>query len=120
MASALTIVSLAKFSVGVADVGFEAADQSNGNSAANDGFTFLIIANADASSKTCTVTAVANNKNYNTAITKALTVAAGDTGIMGPFPESIFSTSLAISWDADTSTTIAAISVQDAARTPTC
>lgn len=116
--TALTVTSPAQYSAGLAAVGYESADQANGNSAANDGATFLLVNNGDSSSHVLTVTAVAGPANYNTALTKTLTVAAAGTGIAGPYPVEIFSNSLLIDWDSDSSVTVAAISVLSALQTP--
>lgn len=116
--TSLTVTSLAQYSVGLADIAAESADQSNGNDAANDGSTYLDVINGSGGNVTCTITAVAGVANYNEAFTKALTVAAGNTGRMGPFPTRHFGDTLLIDWDTDTSITVAAVSHQDAERTP--
>lgn len=116
--TAWSVTSLAQYSVGVADAGFEAADQTNGNTFTNNGRTVLVIANADASPTTCTVTAVAGVRTYNEALTKAVTVTAGTTGVMGPFPTQVFGTAPTFAWTNDTSITVAAVDLAAALDTP--
>lgn len=112
--TALTLVTGAAYGVGIADIAAEAADQSNGNSVANDGNTRLDIINGSGGNVVCTITAIASPATFNSALTKTLTVATTDTGRMGPFPTRIFGPTLLIDWSTDTSITVAAV-----AETPT-
>lgn len=117
MASSLALVTASAFGEGVADVGFEAVDQGNGNTVANDGRTRVLINNGSGGNVTCTVTAVAGPSTFNEAFTKSLTVAAGDIGMMGPFPTAQFGNTIELSWDTGTSITVAVI---NETPTPRC
>lgn len=107
--TALSTVTAAAYGAGVADASFESADQSNGNSVANDGRTDLIITNGSGGNLTVTATMEANKHTANNATTKTLTISNGDTGVMGPFPVKHYTTTLAIDWSTDTSVTVAAV-----------
>ncbi len=110
--TALTTVSTATFSEGVADVGFEAADQSNGNSFTNTGSELLIVNNGSGGNVTITVTAFANRATFNEAWTKTLLVATTDVGLIGPFPTDKFNQAdetVYVDWDTDTSITVAVL-----------
>lgn len=107
--TALSTVSAAAYGLGVADISAESADQSNGNSVANDGRTVLIITNGSGADLDVTATMAANKHTANNATTKVQTIANGDTGFMGPFPTKLYTTTLAIDWESDTSVTVAAV-----------
>lgn len=107
--TSLTVVTTAGYGEGIADIGYEAADQANGNDFVNTGAERLTINNASGGNVTCTVTVPASGETFNEAGTKAITVAAAGTGSLGPFPPRIYGSPVVISWDVDTSITIATV-----------
>lgn len=82
----------------------------------NDGKTYFKITNGDGSSHTVTIV---GQKTLPTgaSATKAIAVAAGVTKLIGPFPVGIYNTDganeVAVTYDAVTSVTVGAFSVND-------
>jgi hypothetical protein len=111
--TSLTVVKTAAYGAGVADVGFEAVDQPNGNVVDNrSGRLRLLIANASAGTVTCTVKTKAGPLSVGEVVSKTLTVAAAKTGFMGPFDPSIYEQAdgtVLVDWDVGTSITVAAV-----------
>ena len=114
--TALTVSDAQPFGEGLADVGFEAVDNANGNSIPADGRTRLVVSNASGGNLTITVTAPANSRTANEGLTKTQTVANGDTAYMGPFRPDVFGQPSGadagltlIDWSTGTSVTCAAI-----------
>lgn len=79
---------------GVAFTG-AAPDATNGNAMPNNGRQFLLYKNGDASSHTVTINAYPKGDTPNglTVSDLVVTVAAGATKLIGPFPPSIFNNS---------------------------
>lgn len=76
---------------GVAFVG-AAPDATNGNALPNNGRQMLVYKNADSGSHTVTIKAYPNGGAPDglTVSDKVVTIAAGATEIIGPFPPSIY------------------------------
>lgn len=95
------------------------AAASGGDVVANDGNIILHVKNGDASSHTVTVTAQVTSKEFEgfgsaTFSNAAVSIAAGGSKFIGPFPIKTFNNSsgnIAIGYDAVTSVTIAALKV---------
>lgn len=96
-----------------------AAASSGGDVVANDGNIILHVKNGDASSHTVTTTAQVTSKEFEgfgsaTFSNSAVSIAAGGEKFIGPFPIKTFNNTagnIAITYDAVTSVTIAAIKV---------
>lgn len=95
----------------------EQAATSGGDTAVNDGNTYLVVKNGDASSHTITVTPTLSTLTMPgvgqvTVSTSATAVAAGKEAIIGPFAPSAWNNangSISITYDAVTSVTIGAV-----------
>lgn len=101
-------------SLGKEDLTFQAADQANGMTMENDGRTFLIIKNDDASPKQVTVNSVADDNNRLGDLVQS--VAASAIGIIYPSRGGIFNQKGAtdfgltqVDFDADTSLSLVAV-----------
>lgn len=92
------------------------AASSAGDKFDNDGKTFFKLTNGDASSHTATFVGQ-KNLPLDVSADQAVTVPAGETWIIGPFPVGIFNTDGAneveVTYDAVTSVTVGAFSVND-------
>lgn len=86
-----------------------AADTVNGNSVTNDGSVLLIADNTDTASHTVTI-ALPGKVDGQTVASRTVTIAAGTTSILGPYPPQYYGSSLAITCDAAT-VTLAAVHV---------
>lgn len=86
------------------------AAAGGGDSFPNTGREYLQVTNGDVSSKTVTINSVqACNQGFDHDL--VVTVAAGDTKLIGPFPVRRFSSTVAVSYSAVTSVTVAVIKV---------
>jgi len=72
-----------------------AVDSANGNSFANSGNQFFEIKGATAS---CTLTFAFPNTVDGQAVTKPITIASTDDKFFGPFPVSIYGSTVQMSW----------------------
>lgn len=109
--TAITIQTLPTTGAGDTDLAFTAADATNDMSFANDGKTLFFVKNASASPVTATVVSVADE--YGRTGDLAFVVAAGKTGVCGPFrPQGIWNQSTGlvhVDFAADTDITVAAL-----------
>ena len=116
-ATSLTIVTAADFADGVADVGYEAADQSNTNDFANTGKEILLVDNASGGNCLITFPSVPASKfTINDVLTKtpdATTIANGKVAMYGPFTTAIYGGTVTIGYSTDTSVTVAVVTMPD-------
>jgi hypothetical protein len=115
--TAFTKVTTAGFGEGIVDAGYEAVDQPNGNKWTNTGREVLLVANGSGGNVVLTLNVPAGDRTYNKAYTKTFTVAAGDTGVFGPFPPSVYNQSdqtVTVAWDTGTSITAAVVDLTPA------
>jgi hypothetical protein len=114
-ATSLTKVTATNFGDGVADVGFEAVDQPNGNDFVNTGKTVMIVENASGGNVNATFTVGASKYTVNDAITKTPNgpVAAADVGLYGPFPTAIYGSTVTVNWDVGASISVAVVELED-------
>lgn len=113
--TALTKVTASNFGDGVADVGLEAVDQSNGNTFVNTGKTILIVENASGGGVTPTFTNIpAGSRTVNESIVKTPNspVAAANLGFYGPFPTAIYGPNVEVDWDTEASISVAVIELE--------
>lgn len=101
------MATIAKSAAGLAGsaIAFAAAS-AGGDVFVNDGSVRLLVKNADSSSKTVTVDSTglcSMGFDHNLVIV----VAAGDTEVIGPFPVARFGRSVAVTYSAVTSVTVA-------------
>ena len=115
--TALTVTTSPAWGAGLADAGFEAVDQANGNNFTNDGRTVLLVNNGSGADLDVTINAPAGPHTVNKAQTKVLTIANGDIGVLGPFAPEIFDNAgvVEVDWESGTSVTAAAVKL---AQTP--
>ena len=112
--TALSKVTASSYGDGVADAGFEAVDQPNGNSFVNTGKTILIVTRSGGA-VTPTFALSASKYTANDAITKTpnTPIADGNYGIYGPFPTAIYGATVNVDYDTGTSVTAAVIELED-------
>ena len=112
---AVTALTIAVAATTGADVGYQSADQANGNSFRNrPGATFLTVYNGDSSTRTMTITAQQTTAPA-TGGSPALTIpnitcalTAGQTKVLGPFPQCYndINGACQVSWSASTPNTV--------------
>ncbi|KKN71039.1 hypothetical protein LCGC14_0424560 [marine sediment metagenome] len=112
--TSLTKVTASSFADGVADVGYEAADQPNGNDFVNTGKTILLVDNASGGNVTPTFAVGASKFTVNDAITKTpnTPVAAAKVGFYGPFPTAIYGSTVTVNYDVGASITVAVVELE--------
>lgn len=78
-----------------------AADTTNGNSATNDGQVLLLADNTDTASHTVTIS-LPGKVDGQAVTSRAATVAAGATVLLGPYPPQYYGSTLSITCDSAT------------------
>lgn len=115
-ATALTKVTASKFGDGVADAGFQAVDNGNGNNFVNTGRTILLVTRSGGTVNV-TFTSVGPNKHtLNDTLTQTPAggaVTAGKIGVFGPFPTAIYGGTVTIGYDTGTNVTAAVVELED-------
>lgn len=87
-----------------------AAASAGGDTFANDGRTYFIFNNGDASSHTPTFDATQTVTDASLAVADlAVATAANKIKIYGPFPTATFGASVSVTYDAVTSVTVSAV-----------
>ena len=107
--SSLTVTTMPAWGDGLADAGFEAADQSNGNDFALNAPCVVLINNGSGGSLTVTLNLPASRHTANDAQTKTFAVADGDIGVCRLEPDLYRQADYKgwIDWSTDTSVTVA-------------
>lgn len=109
-ATALTVAQGAAHGAGIADSAFQAVDNVNDNSFANDGETVLLVNCQNAGGVTPTLRIPASTYSGNTAVNKALgAIANTKIATLGPFPTAVFGTTVTVGWSTGTSITAAPV-----------
>ena len=109
--TALTKVTSVNYADGIADLGFQAADQANGNSFVNTGKTTLIVTRSDGTVN-ITFSVGPNGRTINDTVTKTPSggvVTIGNYAHFGDFRTEIYGNTVNIDYDTDTNVTVAVI-----------
>lgn len=113
--TSLTVTEIPSWGDGLADAGFEAADQSNGNDFTIEKSTVVLVNNGSGGNLTVTLNLPASRHTANDAATKTFVIANGDIGVCMLFP-SLYRQSDGkawLDWSTDTSVTVAVCEIQE-------
>lgn len=113
-ATALTKVTALGFGDGVADAGFQAVDQPNGNTFVNTGRTILIVTRAGGTVNV-SFTVGPNKHTLNDTLTQTPAGGAITNGKYGVFmfPTAIYGATVTVGYDTGTSVTAAVVELAD-------
>lgn len=115
-ATALTKVTAAGFGDGVADAGFQAADNANDNSFVNTGKTLLLVTRSGGTVNVTFKLVGPNKHTLNDTLTQTPSggaVTTGKIGVFGPFPTAIYGPTVTVGYDTGTNVTAAVVELAD-------